>query len=81
VPRLGVHEPQRCAWLSTQRMDVGTGWVLDYVVVHELAHLVVPGHGPEFAALVARYPKAERAIGYLIARGHMDDDDGAGGPG
>jgi hypothetical protein len=40
-------------------------WVADYVVLHELAHLVVAGHGPEFWALVARYPKAERARGYL----------------
>jgi predicted metal-dependent hydrolase len=43
-------------------------WVLDYVVVHELAHLVVADHSPAFHALVARYPKAERARGYLIAK-------------
>lgn len=40
-------------------------WVVDYVLLHELAHLVVPSHGTEFWALVARYPKAERARGYL----------------
>lgn len=40
-------------------------WVVDYVLLHELAHLVVPGHGAEFWALVARYPKSERARGYL----------------
>ncbi|WP_084693488.1 M48 family metallopeptidase [Actinomadura atramentaria] len=40
-------------------------WVLDYVLVHELAHLLIPGHGPDFWALVGRYPKAERARGYL----------------
>lgn len=44
-------------------------WVLDYVVVHELAHLTVPGHGPAFERLVARYPRAERARGFLEARG------------
>ncbi|QXC60125.1 M48 family metallopeptidase [Aquihabitans sp. G128] len=42
-------------------------WVIDHVVVHELAHLVEPGHGPRFQALVARYPLAERAEGYLLA--------------
>ena len=43
-------------------------WVLDYVIVHELAHLVVPGHGRKFWALVDRYPRAERARGWLMAR-------------
>lgn len=41
------------------------GYVLDYVVLHELAHLVVAGHGPDFWALLAGYPKLERARGYL----------------
>lgn len=42
-------------------------FVLDYVLVHELAHLEVPGHGPEFQALEGRYGLAERARGYLMA--------------
>ena len=44
------------------------GWVLDYVILHELAHFVVPGHGPAFWELVNRYPKTERARGYLMAK-------------
>jgi predicted metal-dependent hydrolase len=52
-------------------------WVVDYVIVHELAHLSVGGHGREFWALVNRYPKTERARGFLIAKG-MDGDDEAG---
>lgn len=40
-------------------------YVVDYVLVHELAHLHVSGHTPEFHALVARFPDAERARGYL----------------
>lgn len=54
-------------------------WVLDYVIVHELCHLNVPGHGPAFWAMVMRYPKAERARGFLIAKG-MDkgNDEDAG---
>ncbi len=43
-------------------------YVLDYVVVHELAHLVVPGgHPPQFWEVVRRFPRTERAMGYLEA--------------
>ena len=50
--------------LSTRLRGMPT-YVIDYVLVHELAHLFVPGHGAHFWQLVARYPKAERARGYL----------------
>jgi predicted metal-dependent hydrolase len=49
-------------------------WVVDYVIVHELAHLEVLGHSDEFWRLVYRYPKAERAIGYLIAKSGDGDE-------
>jgi predicted metal-dependent hydrolase len=55
-------------------------WVLDYVLVHELAHLLVPGHGTDFWDLVQAYPRTERARGYLegvAAAAHLDvsEDD------
>ena len=50
--------------LST-RLQGMPPWVVDYVLVHELAHLLVEGHGPAFWALVERYPRCERARGYL----------------
>jgi len=40
-------------------------WVLDYVLLHELAHLIHPGHGPSFWKLLDSYPQCERARGFL----------------
>ncbi|HYN29799.1 MAG TPA: M48 family metallopeptidase [Dermatophilaceae bacterium] len=39
--------------------------VVDYVVLHELAHLLLAGHGPDFWALLGSYPHLERARGFL----------------
>lgn len=50
--------------LST-RLQGMPNWVIDYVLVHELAHLVEQGHGPRFWALLRSYPRTERARGYL----------------
>jgi predicted metal-dependent hydrolase len=53
--------------LISQKLTKLPQWVEDYVIVHELAHLLEPNHGKKFKALVRRYPLAERAIGFLIA--------------
>ena len=51
----------------SSRLTAVPDWVLDYVILHELTHLVESGHGPEFHRLMERYPKAERAEGFLEA--------------
>jgi hypothetical protein len=56
-------------------------WVIDYVLLHELAHLLEQGHGPRFWSLLADYPRTERARGYLegfaAARDLRIGEDGA----
>ena len=59
---------ERAVRLSLALADC-PAWVRDYVIVHELAHLVVADHSADFWNLVARYPLAERARGFLIAKG------------
>lgn len=71
----GLCTPARSDIRISTRLVGFPAWVLDYVIVHELAHLRVPGHGPDFWAIVNRYPKSERAIGYLIAKSGDDNDD------
>ena len=51
--------------LST-RLQGMPSWVIDYVLVHELAHLFESSHNDRFWSWVDRYPNAERAKGYLI---------------
>jgi predicted metal-dependent hydrolase len=53
----------------SHRVSAMPRWVRDYVIVHEMAHLLEPHHGSAFWKLVSRYPLAERARGYLIAAG------------
>lgn len=50
----------------SHRLDVMPVWVQDYVLVHELAHLLVTDHNPQFWGLVDRYPHAEKAKGFLL---------------
>ncbi len=39
--------------------------MVDSVLVHELAHLIEPGHGPAFVRLVAKYPRTAEADAFL----------------
>jgi predicted metal-dependent hydrolase len=73
--RWGSCTPTDGAIRISSRLAKEPPWVLDYVIVHELAHLHVSGHGHAFWELVNRYPLAERARGFLMARGVGDPDD------
>jgi predicted metal-dependent hydrolase len=63
--RWGSCTPEdRSIRLST-RLQGMPSWVIDYVLLHELAHLLEAGHTTEFWEWVDRFPKAERAKGFL----------------
>ena len=57
------------------RLAAFPDWVIDAVLIHEMAHLRHVGHGPDFWGAVAVYPQMERAIGYLIAKSGDDSVD------
>lgn len=50
-------------------------WVLDSVIVHELAHLVELDHSKRFYELVARFPLTEKADGFLLGVNYREDGD------
>jgi len=77
--RFGSCSPTRGTIRISHRLAGVPAFVLDYVIVHELAHLLQANHSRAFWELVYRYPKTERARGYLMAMGLEDDgvaDDG-----
>jgi predicted metal-dependent hydrolase len=57
-------------------------WVIDYVLLHELAHLLVAGHNAAFWRLLEAYPETQRAkaflegVSFATSRGLPPDADG-----
>lgn len=49
----------------SHRLQSMPSWVIDYVLMHELSHLLEPGHDRAFWAWAERYPRTERARGFL----------------
>lgn len=80
--RWGSCTPSTGVIRISHRLQRMPSWVIDYVVLHELAHLVVGGHGRDFWAIVEAYPRTERARGFLHGVAHqaaggedLPDDD------
>ena len=72
--RFGSCTPQDKKIRISDRLADMPSWVRDYVIVHELAHLIQPDHSKKFWELVNRYKYTERARGYLMAVGMESDD-------
>ncbi|QYJ05724.1 M48 family metallopeptidase [Nocardioides panacisoli] len=64
--RWGSCTPDAGTIRLSERLQTMPGWVVDYVLVHELVHLIEPHHDAAFWAWVANYPHTERAKGYLM---------------
>ena len=63
----------------SMRLKGMPAYVLDYVLLHELAHLLRAAHDERFWALLETYPRLERARGYLegyAAAGHAGGEAG-----
>jgi len=77
--RMGSCSPTRGTIRISERLSSTPDFVLDYVIVHELAHLLEANHSPAFWKHVYRYPKTERARGFLMGmqleREEADADD------
>ena len=63
--RWGSCTPEDRTIRLSRRLARMPDYVIDYVLLHELAHLLEPGHGPAFWALLDGYDKLERARGFL----------------
>ena len=53
----------------SHRLTQMPSWVRDYVIIHEMAHLIEPNHSKAFWDIVSRFRLTERARGYLMAKG------------
>ncbi|MFC0675742.1 M48 metallopeptidase family protein [Brachybacterium hainanense] len=73
--RWGSCTPSERTIRLSHRLQGMPSYVVEAVLVHELAHLFVPGHGPDFQALTRRYPRMERAMGFLDGVSHAQSWD------
>jgi hypothetical protein len=72
--RFGSCNPKRRIIRLSERLKHMPEWVLDYVLIHEMAHLLYPNHSKMFWKKVHEYKYAERARGFLICKSMEEDE-------
>jgi predicted metal-dependent hydrolase len=65
----GSCTPNQCTIRLSHTLLKMPKWVLEYVIMHEMTHLVHPDHSKAFWTKVSEYKYTERARGFLIAKG------------
>lgn len=65
----GSCTPNKCTIRLSHTLLEMPKWVLDYVIIHEMTHLLHPNHSKEFWVKVGEYEFTERARGFLMAKG------------
>jgi hypothetical protein len=73
--RFGSCTPKNKTIRISDRLADMPHWIRDYVIIHELAHLIHPNHSKNFWELVNQYRYVERARGYLMAVGMASDEE------
>ncbi|WP_066295660.1 M48 metallopeptidase family protein [Arthrobacter luteolus] len=63
--RWGSATPARGTIRLSDKLAGMPPWVVDYVLLHELAHLIEASHGPRFWRLLESYPQTETAKAFL----------------
>lgn len=57
--------PARRSIRLSHRLQGMPDWVVDYVILHEMAHLIEPSHSAAFWHLLRAYPRTETAKAFL----------------
>lgn len=63
--RWGSATPSEGTIRLSHKLQPMPQWVIDYVLLHELAHLLVAAHNASFWRLLEAYPETERAKAFL----------------
>lgn len=71
--RWGSATPASGAVRLSHKLQGMPDWVTDYVILHEMAHLIEPSHNATFWGLLKSYPHTETAKAFLLGAAFAAD--------